>query len=245
VAIVNQAFVKRYFGAQNPLGRRFTMGNTNHPVFDREIVGVAADRREGIRERGWVSFFLPYDQRWGGDRVTFYVRTTTADQAIAAQVRQVVRSADPNVPVSNLNWMDTRVNESIYSDRLIAMLAAAFGILATVLAAIGLYGVVAYAVARRTAEIGVRLAMGARPGDVLRMVLKEAGRLVAGGIVAGVIAGLALTRTIASQLFGVKPYDPAIFGSAAVILAIVALAAAVIPGWKAARIDPASALRSD
>ena len=243
VAVVNEAFAKRYFGGQNPVGRRFMLGDSNHPVFDREIVGMVADCREGVRERAPVTFYFPYEQRWSADRMTFYVRTAEYDQRIAAQIRQVVRSADANVPVSNLDWMTVRVNESIYSDRLIAMLAVAFGVLATLLAAIGLYGVVANAVARRTAEIGVRLALGAQPSDVLRMVLKEAGRLVAGGIAIGIAGAFALSRVMASQLFGVKAYDPAIFAGAAALLAVVALAAAFVPGWKASRIDPVSALK--
>jgi predicted permease len=244
VAVVNEAFAKRYFGGKNPVGRRFVLGTTEHPLF-AEIVGMVAECREDVRNRAAKAFYFPYEQRWGGDRMTFYLRTAADDQRIASQVRKVVRAADANVPVSNLNWMTVKVNGAIYSDRLIAVLALAFGVLATLLAAVGLYGVMAYAVVRRTAEIGVRLAMGARPSDVLRMVLKEAARLVAGGIVTGIACTFALSRLIASQLFGVKAYDLSIFSGAAAILAVVAMAAAFVPGWKASRIDPVSALKYD
>jgi ABC-type antimicrobial peptide transport system permease subunit len=155
----------------------------------------------------------------------------------------VVRAADPGSPIGDLKPMHIRIGESIYTERLIAILSGVFGLLATLLAAIGIYGVVAYAVARRTAEIGIRIALGAQPSRVLRVILLEAGRMAALGIVIGLAAAFALSRLVASQLFGVQPADPAVFAGAAAGLALVALAAALVPAWRAARIQPVQALK--
>jgi ABC-type antimicrobial peptide transport system permease subunit len=135
------------------------------------------------------------------------------------------------------------IRESLYTERLIAILSAAFGILATLLAAIGLYGVIAYSVARRTGEIGVRMALGAMPANVLRLVLLGAARLAAVGIAIGLAAAFAGGRLIESQLFGIRASDPRVYLGAAVVLAVVALLAAGVPAWRAARIDPVSALK--
>jgi ABC-type antimicrobial peptide transport system permease subunit len=155
----------------------------------------------------------------------------------------VLRAADPNVPMGGLKPMDVWIGESIYTERLIALLSGAFGLLATLLAAIGLYGVVAYAVARRTSEIGVRMALGARPAAVLRLILWEASRMALLGIAIGLAAALALSRMVESQLFGVKGAEPAVLALAAAVLALVALLAALAPGWRASRISPVAALK--
>jgi ABC-type antimicrobial peptide transport system permease subunit len=139
--------------------------------------------------------------------------------------------------------MTLLVNESIYTDRLIAGLSIAFGVLATLMAAIGLYGVVGYAVTRRTSEIGLRMALGALPGDVLRMVLGEASRMVAVGVVIGAAVGVALGRVAQSELFGIQAADPVLVGAGVLVIALVTTAAACIPAWRASRIDPVSALK--
>jgi len=155
----------------------------------------------------------------------------------------VTREADSDLPAVKIKTVELRIRESLYTERLIAILSASFGVLATLLAAIGLYGVMAYTVARRTGEIGVRMALGAVPGDVLRLVLLGAVRLAAAGIVIGLAAALAAGRLIESQLFGIKASDPLIYAGAAAVLAAVALIAAGLPAWRAARINPVSALK--
>ncbi len=241
--VINEAFAKRYFEGRDPIGRHLMFGASNRPVLDREIVGVAADSRADVRKPARPALYYPYAQWNRPDRLTFYVRSTGGAGPIASEIRRVARETDPNVPMTNLKPMTVRVEESIYADRLIAMLAAAFGVLASLLAAIGLYGVMAYAVARRTSEIGIRMALGALPTDVLRMVLKEASTLAAVGIAIGLLGAFALSRFAQSQLFGIQAHDPAIFIGASVLLGAIALVAGLVPGWRASRTDPVSALK--
>jgi ABC-type antimicrobial peptide transport system permease subunit len=150
---------------------------------------------------------------------------------------------DANLPVFRMGLMEVQIADSIYRDRLIAILASAFGMLATLLAAIGLYGVVAFNVARRTAEMGLRMALGALPGDVLALVMTEVGWLVAIGAVVGLAAAVALSRLVESQLFGIKAHDPFVISAATLVLALAAGLAGYIPARRAARIDPIKALR--
>ncbi len=173
VAVVNDAFAKRYFGSGNPIGRRFMIGASNQRPFDHEIVGVVADIRRNVRETAKESIYFPYFQD-EPQRLTFYVRTA-GDSSLGSDIRKLVQSMDPGVPVGDPQPMTLLIRNSIYTDRLIAILAAAFGVLATLLAAIGLYGVAAHTVARRRGEIGVRMAMGALPADIVGMILKQSG----------------------------------------------------------------------
>ena len=243
VVIVNEAFVKRYLAGRNPIGARLMFGNSNHPVFDREIVGVAADSRVDLRTPAKETVYVPYAQNDHAERVNYYVRFAGDESQVAAAIRRVLREADPNIPVATIKTVDLRIRETLYVERLIAVLSDSFGVLATLLAAIGLYGVIAYAVARRTSEIGIRMALGALPGDVLRMILREAVAMAAAGIGIGLVAALGLSRLVQSQLFGIQAADPGILAAAAAILAAVALLAALLPGWKASRIDPVTALK--
>ncbi len=241
--VVNETFVKRYLGNANPIGRRLQFGASTPPKLDREIVAVVADSRDDVRDAAKETIYSPYSQWDHPSRMVFYVRTAGNPGRMAAAVRQTVREADPNLPAVIIKTVEVRIRESLYTERLIAILSAAFGVLATLLAAIGLYGVMAYSVARRTGEIGVRMALGAVPADVLRLVLFGAVRLAAAGIVIGLAAALAAGRLIESQLFGIKPADPVICVGAALLLALVALIAAGVPAWRAARIDPVVALK--
>jgi ABC-type antimicrobial peptide transport system permease subunit len=175
--------------------------------------------------------------------MVFYVRTAGDPARSMEMVRQAVREADFNLPAVKIKTVEMRIRESLYTERLIAILSSAFGILATLLAAIGLYGVIAYSVARRTGEIGVRMALGAVPADVLRLILFGAVRLAAAGIVVGLAAALAGGRLVESQLFGIKAADPVVCAGATVLLGLVALIAAAVPAWRAARIDPVVALK--
>jgi ABC-type antimicrobial peptide transport system permease subunit len=175
--------------------------------------------------------------------MTFFVRALRDEGNLGPEIKTLVRNMDANLPVFNMNLMEVQIADSIYRDRLIAILASAFGALATLLAAIGLYGVVAFNVARRTAEMGLRMALGALPGDVLALVMKEVGLLVAAGAAIGLAAATVLSRFIESQLFGMKAVDPLIFSAATVVLALAAGLAGYIPARRAARIDPIKALR--
>ena len=241
--VVNETFVKRYFGNANPIGRRLQFGGSTPPKLDREIVGVVADNRDDVRDPARETIYTPYPQWDHPARMAFYIRTAGDPGRMATAVRQTTREADPDLPAVKIKTVELRIRESLYTERLIAILSASFGVLATLLAAVGLYGVMAYSVARRTGEIGVRMALGALPADVLRMVLSGAFRLAAAGIVIGLAAALAAGRLIESQLFGIKASDPVIYAGAAAVLAAVALLAAGIPAWRAARINPVSALK--
>lgn len=244
LAMVNEAFVKRYFRDRNPLGRRVTFASGNKAVPDREIVGVVRDFKHGeLREQVGPTVFFPYTQDERPDLLTFYVRAARGESQMASDIRRLVREMDANLPVFAVKRMTVQVEESMLTDRLIAILASAFGGLATALAAVGLYGVIAYTVARRTAEIGVRMALGALPRSVLGLVMREAGALVVAGIAIGLPAALAASRLVESQLFGIKANDPMVFALATVGLCAVGLLAGLIPARRAAAIDPIRALR--
>ncbi|HKE27810.1 MAG TPA: ABC transporter permease [Bryobacteraceae bacterium] len=241
--IVNEAFVKRYLSGRNPIGARFMSGASNHPVFNLEIVGVAANNRSEPRGTVMPAYYYPYAQWEKPDRLTFCVRSALDQTRLAGAIRQAVRASDPLLPAGRIESAETDIRNSLYTERLISILAAAFGLLATGLAAIGMYGVMAYAVARRTGEIGVRMALGAVPSRVVAMILQEAGRLVLAGIVLGWIAAFGLGRFVEAQLYGVHSANLAIYLAATVVLVAAALAAALLPGWRAARIDPVVALK--
>jgi len=241
--VVNETFVKRYFANQNPIGRHVAFAGPKTTVLDREIVGIAADARDNVRRPVSSTIYFPYTQRDKPARLAFYVCATGDDTRLAAAIRRAVREADAGLPVPEIKPIELLIRESLYTSRLVAGLSAAFGILATLLAAIGLYGVIAFAVARRTGEIGVRMALGALPSDVVRMVLLDAGRMVAAGIVIGLAAAFVLSRYVESQLFGIQAADLVVYAGAAATLAAVAALAAFVPARRASRIDPVSALR--
>ncbi len=177
--------------------------------------------------------------------MTFYVRTSQQPESIAGALRQTVRSADANLPISELKTMEQEIDESVFADRMVSTLSAFFGLLATLLAAIGLYGVISYSVSRRTAEIGIRVALGANQRMVLGLVLKEGLALVAIGVVCGSAAAFAVTRLIANLLYNVPAKDPITFVTFAAVLILVALVAIYIPARRAARLDPVIALRTE
>lgn len=244
LAVVNEAFVKRYFRDRNPLGRRIAFGAGNRVVPDREIVGVVRDFKHGdLREQVHETVFFPYTQDERPNPLTFYVRAQRGESQLTSEIRRLVRELDANLPVFAVKSLTVQVQESILTDRLIAILSSAFGALATVLAAVGLYGVIAYSVARRTAEIGIRIALGALPRSVLGLVLREAGALVLAGIAIGLPAALVASRLVESQLFGIKANDPLVFALATLGLCAVGLLAGLIPARRAAAIDPIRALR--
>jgi predicted permease len=243
VAIINETMAKYFFGSSNPIGRRFGFGR-GKPT-DIEIVGVAKDVRSvELRDQPPRYVYIPYAQDDSVTQLTYYVRAARDDGgAIAAGIRQSVRRLDPNLPIFNMKTMAVQIDESLFVERMVAVLSVAFGALATLLAAIGLYGVMSYAVARRTREIGIRMALGAERGRVLWLVLREVAAMALAGIVGGLAAALWLTRQVQSQLYGLSPNDPLTLGIAMGLLAAVAIASGYIPARRATTIDPMIALK--
>jgi predicted permease len=244
-AVVNEKFAKHYFGsASNAIGRRFGFGGNPGTPTDIEIVGVARDNMYStLREQIPRQVFTPSVQ---GDFVTgmnVYVRTSLDASRMFTALRQAVRGLDATLPVFDLRTMDEQIDRSLVTERLIAMLSAVFGAIATILAAVGLYGVMAYSVSRRTREIGIRMALGAFGRDVVGLVMREVLTLIGAGVVIGVAAALVLTRYVQTQLFGLTPNDPVTLAAAAGLLILVAMAAGYLPAMRAARVDPVRALR--
>ncbi|HTQ55195.1 MAG TPA: ABC transporter permease [Bryobacteraceae bacterium] len=239
VAIVNQEFVKEYFGGQNPVGRHFGwFGERQAPW---EIVGVVPNQRyDGPAEGLFPFYYLPYED---GNRLSFYVRTSQPPEALTATIRRIVAQTVPGVPIDHLRTMEDLFSSTIGDKTRIAALATLFGVLATLLAAIGLYGVMAYTVTRRTREFGIRMALGAARADMQRMVLQEVAALIAAGLAIGIPTGIALARLIRSQLFRVAPMDAPAAALAAGAVAVTALLAGFLPARRATRVDPVRALR--
>jgi predicted permease len=240
-AIVNQEFARHYFGDRSPIGRRLEWKAPDGKV-EAEIIGVVADSlwggpREGIRRQ---VFFPNY-----GSTVTFLVRTTIDSTSTHAAIREAVRQLDASIPVIDMKTLATQLDETLLTDRLTALLSAGFGLLAPLLAAIGLYGVVAFAVARRTHELGVRLALGANGRSVIRLVMEDVLLLLVIGLAIGIPVAFLLGRYVSSQLYGIEGNDPGIAAAAVVMMAVVSGAAGLIPARRASRIDPILALRCE
>jgi predicted permease len=244
VAIINQTMARYFFGDTNPMGRRFGFGRDKGTEI--EIVGVVKDMRTLQMNQAPPRYvYIPYRQDESLTELTFDVRVSGDAQAAAAGVRQAVQRLDPNMPIFNMKTMAAQVSESLYVERMVATLSIAFAGLATLLAAVGLYGVMSYAVARRTREIGIRIALGAERTRVLWLVLKEVALLGGVGIGVGLLGAFYLTRKVESELFGLSPHDPATLAGAVVLLLAVAFAAGMLPARRAATIDPMIAMRTD
>jgi predicted permease len=242
--IINETFAKKYFAGRNPLGRHIGMGLDPGTKLDMEIIGVVKDfKYTSLRDEIPEQAFEPYLAEPHVFGMTVYLRTVRDPNQLFSAVRAKVREMDSNVPIYGMRTTDEQISNSLSSERLIASLSAVFGFLATLLATIGLYGVMAYTVARRTREIGIRMALGAAEGNVVWMVMKEVLLLVGIGVGLGLPAALGLTRFVRSQLFGIAPNDPSTLVMAAVGLAVVASAAGYIPALRASRVDPILALR--
>ena len=242
VAIVNETMAGYFFGKDSPLGHRIGWGRGS--ATDIEIVGVVKDSKTStLRQQVRRFVYVPYMQEDQLGSMTFYVRARGDASAVGASVRQVAQRVDPNLPIYEMKTMATVMDESLFMERMVAALSVAFGALATLLAAIGLYGVMSYSVARRTREIGIRMALGAERNSVMWLVLKEVTAMVVVGVAVGVPLALALSRIVQSQLFDLSAGDPIAIAGAAAILALVALVAGYLPARRATRVDPMLALR--
>jgi predicted permease len=243
VAIVNESFARK-FNLAEPVGRRMATGRGNKPL-DIQIVGLVADLKySSVREPAPPQFFLPFRQEPPGT-LTFYVRTAGDPRALFGAITAAVSRLDDTLPVARLQTIDDQIAENTSFERLLSVLSRAFAGLAIALAAIGLYGVVAYSVAQRTREVGVRIALGASPGDVHRLVLGSVGRMAAVGCVLGCAAAFGLARLAQFMFFGIDGMDPRVAGGSLVAMAVVALGAGALPSWRAARTNPVTALRTE
>src|SRR5262249_50889264 len=242
VAVINETVARDFFGQENPIGRRIGVGTR---TADTEIIGVIWDTKyRNLREQTPRAVYLPFLQsRTPLAQRTLYVRTATDPNSIIAAVRRAVQALDKDLPVYNVMTMTQQVDESLVQERLVAQLSSAFGVLALLLACVGLYGIMAYTVIGRTHEIGIRMALGAGRGHVLWLILKDTLWLVGLGLGIGLPAALGLTRWVSSLLYGITATDPGIFGGVALLLLAVALLASYLPARQATEVDPMVDLR--
>jgi predicted permease len=237
-ALINQAFARNFFKDQNPLGRHIS--GVGHQGRGHEIVGIVGDTKfQALRSEIAPTLFVPA----GGGEAVFEVRTAVDPRTVTPAVRSIVTQLDSNLPLLSMNTQSDEIDRSLFQERLIARLSSLFGGLALSLACVGLYGLLSYEVAQRTREIGVRMALGARPSDVLRFIVGQGMALSAAGAILGILGALGVTRYLASLLYGVRPFDPLTFLAVALLLALVALAACYTPARRASRVDPMVALR--
>jgi predicted permease len=242
--MINEKFARKYFAGRNPVGMHLGFGSDPGTVTQMEIIGVVKDiKYTNLRDEIPEQAFIPYmGSRYLSD-MTVYLRTVGEPNQLMTSIRAKVREMDANLPIYAMRTMDEQISNSLATERMIASLSTVFGFVATVLAIIGLYGVMSYSVAQRTREIGIRMALGAEQGKVIGMVMREVFFLIAIGVAVGVPAALLLTRVVKSQLYGLEAHDPWTLGLATGLLAMVACAAGYVPALRASRVDPMKALR--
>jgi predicted permease len=243
VGIVNQKFARKYFANVNPIGRHVGFGVNPGTKLDIEIVGVVGDTKyENMRDEIPYELYVPYNQQEFVVGMTAYVRTAADPAGLFLTLRKLVTELDAGVPLYQMRTLDQQVENSLITERLLATLSGGFGLLATLLAALGLYGVMAFMVARRTREIGIRMALGASGGSVVWLVMREVMLLAGLGVAIGIPAALGLTRLVQAQLFGVAPSDGLTLGLATAGIAAVAMLSGYLPARRATGIDPMRAL---
>ncbi len=245
VAVVNEVFAKRFFGGQSPIGRRFGLGRGNQT--DIEIIGVARNARySSLKGEIPAVAYVPYtEEPRSMGALTFELRAAGDPMSLVPAVRDIVRQADSRIPVTDIRTQDAVIDQTIGQERTFATLCTAFALLAVAIACVGLYGTTAYSVARRTNEIGLRMALGAERRSLIWMVLREVCVMSAVGLVIGLPVALGTTKFVKSFLFDMQPNDPLAIASAAVVLVLAAIAAGYGPAWRASRIDPWLALRDE
>ncbi|MGE0043421.1 MAG: ABC transporter permease, partial [Vicinamibacterales bacterium] len=241
VAIVNRAFAEHFFPGESAIGRHIGNGSGPDVKLDIEIIGVAANAlyegpREGVRRQ-------VYQPAWGKFSSVFYLRTGMASSGAYGLIRETVKDVASGVPVYELKTVEAQLDETLLTDRLVALLSAGFGLLATVLASVGLYGVMAFVVARRRKELGIRLALGAEPGSLVWIVMREVLTLLGIGLAVGLPSALALGRLVGNQLYGIQANDPSMAVATVALITLVSAVAGLIPARRASRIDPVLALR--
>ncbi|MEX2472121.1 MAG: FtsX-like permease family protein, partial [Gemmatimonadota bacterium] len=245
VAVVNKAFTRKFNldGAQ-AVGKYMATGGSGETELDVQIVGVIQDAKYAdVKDETPPVFYTPYRQAESMGFMTFYARTAVEPGALLSQIPGVVARVDSNLPVEELKTLEAQVRDNVFLDRIISTLSAAFAVLATTLAAVGLYGVLAYTVAQRTREIGLRMALGAGRARVRKMIVAQMTRMLLVGGVVGIALAVALGRAAQSLLFGVGGFDPVVLAGVAVLLSAIALGAAFIPAQRASQVDPMDALR--
>jgi predicted permease len=253
VGIINESLARSRFPGQNPIGKRFAIDT--HDADGRrgtlarngiQIVGICGDVRYAtLRAEPPPQFIVPYVQQTQVQGMTYEIRTRMKAEAIVPALRRAVQQVDPDLPLMNIRTQDQQIGSALQQERLFVTLTSGFGLLALALAAVGIYGVMAYSVARRTNEIGIRLALGAQPAQVCGMILREGTGLAAVGVAAGLAGAIGLTRLIKSMLYGIAPYDPVTLASGVGLLLFVALASSWIPARRAAGVQPMTALRHE
>ncbi len=247
MALLSESAARQYFPNEDPIGKTIKLGwGKGGP--DRaggQIVGIIGDvKNDGLDEAASPEIYLPFRQ-WPVSLMSVVIRTTTPPETMAEAARREVYAVDPNLPLSSVRTLDQIVATSISQPRFYMLLLAIFAGVALALAAIGIFGVLSYAVAQRTREIGIRMALGAREGTVVRLVVRQAMTLVVVGVVLGTVAALFLSQTMTKMLFSVKPTDPVTFVGVAFVLTAVALVASYMPARRATRVDPIVALRAE
>jgi predicted permease len=250
VAIVSAELARKYFGEpRNAVGQLMARGSGSDSKFDTEIVGVAGDTKHSdMRKEIIPTVYRPFFQdenRPQAGFMQYYVRTWQAPEAAETTIRHTVQQTSPKLVIDTMRTMDEQIADNISNDRLVAMLAVSFGVLATILAAIGLYGVLAYVTAQRTREIGIRMALGAQRTAVMRLVLADVLWLAGIAIVVTLPVAILLSRTVRSQLYGVSPADPVVLIVGTLMIALVAMLSALLPARRAATVEPMKALRTE
>jgi predicted permease len=241
VAIVNEAFAKKFNLGTNAVGKHMSMGSDS---LDITIIGLAKDAKYSeVKDKIPPVFVVPYRQMGRVGTNTYYVRSALPAEQLIPAIRAAMRKVDPNLPLEELKTMPQQVRDNIFLDRMISLLTVAFAALATLLAAVGLYGVLAYSVAQRTREIGVRMALGADAGRVRAMVLRQVGVMTLVGGLIGIGGAIGLGKMAQSLLYELQGHDPVVIAVSVVSLAIVALSAGYLPALRASRVDPMAALR--
>ncbi|HSK19123.1 MAG TPA: FtsX-like permease family protein, partial [Longimicrobiales bacterium] len=240
VAVVNEEFARRYNLGREAVGKRMGVGGSE---LDIEIIGLVRNAKYSeVRNEALPLFFRPYRQDAEVGELTFYVRSGTEPSRVLAAIPKVVARLDPNLPVERLMTLEEQARQSVFLERFMGVLSASFAVLATLLAAVGLYGMLAYSVTQRTREIGLRMALGAAPATLRGMVLRQVAWMTAIGGAIGLMVGLVVGRAARSLLYELEGYDPAVLAASAIGLVLVALAAGIIPARRAAAVDPLTAL---